>query len=121
MAMPETETVQLIKKILPVHGICVNKFVVPNFMECYGTCNSGAKYNKQTGSFEKKCECCSIKELTNISVDLTCLDGYKTKLEVAVPKVCGCSPCSEEIMGQNLIPTKNVPQQQFTKTKNTKY
>lgn len=96
VAMKDPDTVQLIKKIVPVHGICTNKLAVPRFMECYGTCNSGTKYNKVTGSFEKQCDCCSIKELTTIPVELTCLDNFKTKIEVAVPKVCGCSACSEQ-------------------------
>lgn len=96
VAMTEVDTVQMIKKIVPVHGICTNKIAIPKFMECFGTCNSGTKYNKASGSFEKKCDCCSIQQLTNIPVELTCLDNYKLKLEVAVPKVCGCTECAGE-------------------------
>lgn len=115
--MKSEETVQLIKQIIPVHGPCVNKLAVPHFTECYGTCNSGTKYNKITGQFEKKCDCCAIQELTSIPVELTCLDNYKYTLDVAVPKVCGCSSCSEQ--SQKLQEEKNTKgqQQQYTKTK----
>lgn len=116
IAMVEMDTVQMIKKIVPVHGICTNKYSVPKFMECYGTCNSGTKYNKATGSFDKNCECCSIKELTNIPVELTCLDNYKLNIDVAVPKVCSCSPCVEQQQQQS-APTKDMSQQMMTKTK----
>lgn len=114
--MVEPETVQMIKKIVPVHGICTNKFAVPKFMECYGTCNSGTKYNRASGSFDKQCECCSIRELTNVAVDLVCLDGYKLKIEVAVPKVCGCSACTEQA-DQQQQPIKDSSQKLMTKTK----
>lgn len=119
LAMKDPDTVQMIKKIVPVHGICTNKFAVPNFMECYGTCNSGTKYNKVTGSFDKQCECCSIKELTNIPVELTCLDNYKLKLDVAVPKVCGCTGCAEQGQQQQQQPQmiKDASQNLMTKTK----
>lgn len=115
LPMKDLDTVQMIKKIVPVHGICVNKVAVPNFMECFGTCNSGTKYNKVTGSFDKQCECCSIRELTNIPVELTCLDNYKLKMDVAVPKVCGCTACAEQLEEQ--LPSAQKLLQTKTKSK----
>lgn len=111
--MSEPDTVQMIKKIVPVHGICINKIAVPKFMECYGSCSSGTKYNKAAGAFEKKCDCCSIKELTNVLVELTCLDNYKMKIDVAVPKVCGCVACTEQSQQQQQ--QQSQPQQSPTK------
>lgn len=119
--MAALETVQLIKQIMPVHGICTNKFAVSQFNECYGTCNSGTKYNKVSGTFVKQCDCCTIKELTNIPVEMTCLDNYKYKLDVAVPKECNCAACTEQSQKlqeqQQQQGTKTGQQQQFTKTK----
>lgn len=118
VAMDEPDTVGLVKKIVPVHGICSNIATIPQFMECHGTCSSGTKFNKETLEFEKKCDCCSIQELQNIDVELKCLDSYKMTIPLAVPKVCSCKPCLEK---QQQAQQQQVSKTVSTKTKSTKY
>lgn len=61
-----------------------------------GSCNSGTKYNKNNYKQDRKCECCSVGQLEDIDVKLTCDDGYQFNVPIAVPKSCSCQPCSEE-------------------------
>lgn len=114
-ARAELETVELIKYKVPGHGDCINKFAIPQFTECFGTCNSGAKYNKDTHTFENTCKCCTIKEMTNVPVELTCKDNHKYTLDVAVAKSCQCSACREESPQQQQGIKTGQPQ--YTKTK----
>lgn len=41
----------------------------------------------------KECDCCSVKEIREVPVELVCDDGYKYIKNLNVPADCACSAC----------------------------
>ncbi|XP_037934058.1 hemocytin isoform X2 [Teleopsis dalmanni] len=97
ISLADTETRNLIKIRIANHGFCVNTEPIKGFTECVGTCFSGAKYNKNTFTHDKICNCCSIKSYKTIEVPLVCEDGFKIPKDLEIPSYCGCLPCSESV------------------------
>lgn len=41
----------------------------------------------------KECDCCSVKQIREVPVELVCDDGYKYIKNLNVPADCACSAC----------------------------
>ncbi|XP_055854171.1 hemocytin [Episyrphus balteatus] len=94
-SLAESQTVGLVRINKFGSGMCVNKEPIQGFTECYGSCESGSKYNVESFGQDKMCFCCSIEAYKTILVTLICDDGYKVVKDIQIPSSCGCSACSD--------------------------
>lgn len=108
-----TQTIGLIQEQMPSHGNCKNLDIVRGITECSGSCKSGTKFDAcklmkpfflflslflhlffpVTHQQVKECDCCSVKEIREVPVELVCDDGYKYIKNLNVPADCACSAC----------------------------
>eukprot|EP00092_Neocalanus_flemingeri_P040141 GFUD01043724.1.p1 GENE.GFUD01043724.1~~GFUD01043724.1.p1 ORF type:complete len:1350 (-),score=300.80 GFUD01043724.1:29-4078(-) len=90
------DTVGVVEVQLPGHGPCRNLAPVADWTRCQGQCRSGSVFNSVEGRHINNCSCCQPSSQKEVTISLTCADGYITTKTVSVPTGCECLACLTE-------------------------
>jgi len=90
------DTVGVVELYLPGHGSCKNPEPVSDWTRCQGQCRSGSFFNSVEGRHINNCTCCQPTTEREVTIPLTCSDGFTTSKTVSIPTGCECLACATE-------------------------